>query len=235
MLKKTLLTLTVLALASLTAFAGDNDAVVTSKDGRTTISTAPAQHVIGNRTSDAGLITIFDNIGTAYPNGEYWCCTGATITGPSAIQNFPEYWEAAAFTPKADHTITKIEVAVGYVEGNNGIVLGLYDDASGVPGTPIKAWPQSGLPTFGSCCVVDTQALTKGVPVKANTQYWIVMKAGAKDANTWAAWNLNDVDQVDAVTSAYYCSDDHGGSCNENDAWVPETAKPGFAFAVLGK
>ena len=82
MCKKALLTFTVLALASLTAFAANKDGIVLSKDGRMTIATKPAPSVTRTERNEAGLVHIYDNLGTAYPKGEYWCCEGFTITGP---------------------------------------------------------------------------------------------------------------------------------------------------------
>jgi hypothetical protein len=234
MCKKMLLTLTVLALASLTAFAA-SDGVVLSKDGRMTIATKPTRSTARTPSSDAGLVTIFNNIGTAYPKGSYWCCEGFTITGPTAISGFPEFWSAAAFTPSANQTITKIKVAVGFVEGTNGIVLALYNDASGVPGTRIQTFNLSGLPNFGSCCVVEVRTDATGIPVTGGTQYWIVLKTNSKTSNTWAAFNVNDTDQVDPAPAAQYCSADKGGSCGSNDKWTAFQSQPGLAFAVLGK
>jgi len=234
MCKKMLLTLTVLALASLTAFAA-SDGVVISKDGRKTIATKRVPGVVRSESSDAGLVKIFDNIGTAYPKGSYWCCEGYTITGPTALSGFPEYWEAGAFTPSANYTVTKVEAAVGFVEGVNGLVLSLYNDASGVPGTPIKSWALTGLPTFGSCCVVETKSDSAGIPVTSGTQYWIVLKTNAKETTTWAAFNVNDTDQVDPAPTAFYCSQDVSGSCGNNDKWTASQSIPGPAFAVLGK
>jgi hypothetical protein len=234
MLKKTLLTLTVLALASLTAFAASKEGISVSKDGRMTVSTARAQAVTRVETPEPALVKIFDNIGTAYPKGTYWCCEGYTITGPTALSSFPEYWEAGGFTPSANHTLTEIKVAVGFVEGTNGLVLGLYNDASGVPGTAIKSWSLSNLPTFGTCCVVEVKTDTAGIAVKAGTQYWIVLKTNSKESNTWAAFNVNDTDQTDPAPTAFYCSDDKGGSCGNNDKWTAGESQPGPAFAVLG-
>jgi hypothetical protein len=235
MCKKTLLTLTVLALASLTAFAASKDGIVLSKDGRTVTATKPTKSITETPSSDAGLVKIYDSIGTAYPKGAYWCCEGSTIFGPTAISKEPEYWEAGAFTPTANHTVTRVKVAVGYVQGFNGLVIGLYDDASGVPGKAIKTWAVTNLPNFGSCCAVVAASDSTGISITANTQYWIVVKTGTKSSNTFAAWNVEDVDQVDSELTAFWCSDDKGGSCgSDNDVWIAGQAVPGHAFAVLG-
>jgi len=235
MCKRMLLTLTVLALASVTAFAASKDGVVVSKDGRTTIAAKRTPSVTRETSSDAGLVTIFNNIGSAYPKGSYWCCEGYTITGPTALSGFPEYWEAGAFTPSANHTVTKVKVAVGFVEGTNGLVLGLYSDSGGVPGTALKTWNLSSLPNFGSCCTVESKVDAAGIAVTAGTQYWVVLKTNSKESNTWAAFNVNDTDQIDPAPTAFYCSQDAGGSCGTNDAWTASQSTPGPAFAVLGK
>jgi hypothetical protein len=235
MCKRTLLTLTVLALASVTVFAAAKDGIVLSKDGRTVTTTNRTPSVKRTVDSDAGLVKIFDNIGTAYPKGSYWCCEGYTIFGPTAISGAPEYWEAGAFTPSANHTVTKVKVAVGYVEGANALVLGLYSDANGVPGTAIKTWHLSNMPGFGSCCIVETKRDGAGIPVTAGTQYWIVLKTNKNSSNTFAAWNVNDTDQVDSAPTAFWCSADKGGSCgSSNDVWTPGQSIPGPAFGVLG-
>jgi hypothetical protein len=235
MCKKTLLTLTVLALASLTAFAATRDGIVLSKDGRMVTATKPTKSIKQTPSSDTGLVKIYDNIGAAYPKGTYWCCEGATIFGPTAISGAPEYWEAAAFTPSANHTLTKVEVAVGYVEGFNGLVVALYSDASGVPGTLIKNWGVTSLPNFGSCCALVIAKDAAGISLTSGTQYWIVVKTNKNSSNTFAAWNVNDTDQVDPEPSAFWCSDDKGGSCGtSNDVWTAGSEQPGLAFAVLG-
>jgi hypothetical protein len=232
MLRKTLLTITVLVLASLTAFGASKDGIALSKDGRMTISTVPAQKATRNAVNDEGLVTIFDNIGTDYPNGAYWCCLGYTVTGRNAISNFAELWEGAAFTPTAAAHVTTVEVALSYESGTNAFVVGLYTDASGLPGTALKMWNVSNLPAFGSCCVFVTETDPAGISVEANTQYWIVVRANAPDS--YGVWNLNVTDQVDSMTTAYYCSPSKDGPCPTNNAWFAAPSTPGLAFAVKG-
>jgi hypothetical protein len=233
--KKVLVMLAVLALASVAAFAASKDGIVLSKDGRTVTTTKPTKSVTKAPVEDPSLIKIYDNIGTAYPKGKYWCCEGATVFGPTAISGEPEFWEASAFTPSANHTVTKILVAVGYVEGYNGLVIALYNDASGVPGTKIKSWGVTNLGDFGSCCTVATANDAAGIAVTSGTQYWVVVKTNGKSSNTFAAWNVNDTDQVDPEPSAFWCSDDKGGSCgSSNDTWIAGSEQPGLAFAVEG-
>ncbi|HXM59435.1 MAG TPA: choice-of-anchor R domain-containing protein [Terriglobales bacterium] len=234
MCKKTLLTLTVLALASLTAFAASKKGIEMSQDGRIVTFTKSTKSATQTTLSDEGLVKIYGSLATAYPKALYWCCEAYSISGPNFGPYTPEYWEAAAFTPSADHTVTKVEVAVNYGEGYNGVVVGLYADASGVPGKAIKTWFVTGLPTGGTCCTVMEAKDSAGIPVTAGTQYWIVLKTNKKSSNTFAAWNVDDTDELDAVPTAFWCSADKGGSCGNNDAWTASSYVPGPAFAVLG-
>ena len=71
MCKKALLTLAALALAGVTALAAGRDEVVTSSDGRMTFIPRRTQSFTRKSPSSAGLVTIFDNVGKAYPKGEY--------------------------------------------------------------------------------------------------------------------------------------------------------------------
>jgi hypothetical protein len=243
MRKKTLptliLTLAALTLTSVTASATHKGEVVVSKDGRR-ISITNGAHVSTRvAPSRAGLVTIFDNLGKAYPKGTYWCCEGASITGPNASRLLPEYWLAVGFTPTADHTVTQLEVAIGLFRGKDELFISLYNDVGGLPGTPIKTWLKTGLPTFGTCCTIVTKTDPYGIPVTAGTQYWIVVGTKGENADTFADWNVEDIDQSDAYTvpTAYYCSADKAGNCGNNDAWSLDTggSNQGPAFAVLGR
>jgi len=235
MIKKTLRTLTVLTLASLTAFAATKDEIVLSKDGRMVTATKPATASVKRTdSSDAGLVKIYNSL-SIYAKATYWCCSGYTIAGPAAVSGFPEIWTAAAFTPSANHTVTKIKVGVGLIQGTNSLVLSLYSDSNGLPGTAIQTWTISALPTFRSCCVVETKVDRAGIAVTGGTQYWLVLQTDTNDTNAFAAWNVNDTDEVDPAPVAQYCSADQGGSCGTNDAWTAFQAQPGLAFAILGQ
>src|SRR5258708_11927324 len=59
-------------------------------------------------SNDSTLVTIFNNLARRYPNGEFWCCTGYNIMGSAS--GVGEQWMGAAFTPHANHTVTKISV-----------------------------------------------------------------------------------------------------------------------------
>ena len=209
MRKKMLLTLTLLALANAAAFAASQDGFIVTSNGRVVITKNrpdPAASVAPSDPGDASLVRIFDNIGSYYPKGIYYCCEGWTIAGPTTGQQqpFPELWEAAAFAPDADHTVTKIEVAAGWFLGVNGLVLSLYTDSGDKPGTAIQSWSLTNLPAFG-CCALQVRTDAAGIAVKAGVQYWVVLKTNSKESNTLAGWNDNDTDQLTYRKISTYC------------------------------
>lgn len=241
MCKKTLLTMAVLALASVAALAASQEGVVLSRDGKMTMTTKGASKATPYVREGAGLTVIFDNLGTKYPDGVYWCCTGATIFGPANTLSSPEFWEAAGFTPAKSLNVTKIQVAVGWVNYKSGeftdVIVSLNaDDGTGKPGAVIKKWKaQIGGIAFGSCCTVSTKTST-GIPVTSGTQYWVVVST-EKKSDVWAAWNLNDTKQLstDAIPTAFWCSSTGTACGTNNNVWQAYSGYPGFAFAVFGK
>ena len=138
-----------------------------------------------------------------------------------------EQWMAAAFRPAADHTVTTIEVAVGYSQGKtNGVVLSLNSDNNGVPGKALKTWNASGLPRFGTCCTLVVKSDSAGITVSAGKQYWVVLSTNSHELDTVDAWNVIDTDQVDSATVATY-----PGTSNK---WETFQTTPGLGFAIKG-
>jgi hypothetical protein len=243
MFSKKFLISSAIMLASAWTIAGAQNVPVIKRNGATvwgkhaamTVVTEPSRAITsqsvtstnGAKTNipDSGLVKIFSNLASEYPNGEFWCCTGYNIMGPSS--GVGEQWMAAAFTPHANHTVTKITVAVGYSQGTiNGAVLGLKDDNNGIPGKWLKSWTLSGLPTFGTCCAVVSGSDTSGIPVTAGQQYWVVVKTNASQLDTVDAWNVDDTDQVHSRKLAVFPG--------AHNAWYVFRATPGLAFSVEG-
>jgi len=229
--KKAFLILAALALAGLTGFAAEKDGVVISRDGRMMFIPKRSQAFTPSAPSGAGLVTIFNNIAKAYPKGAYSCCDGYTVEGPAA-QAGPKFWQAAGFKPTANHTVTMIEVAASLNAGANEVILSLNSDANGLPGTAIKTWHLTGLPTAGTCCAIEASTDAHGIPITGGTRYWIVMRP-VSGSDTQAVWNVNDSNQVDSMKSAFYCSSPDG-ICQNNQKWTVEPRLPGLAFAILG-
>jgi len=188
-----------------------------------TIEAGPTGSQTANHLKDSGLVTIFSNLASKYPKGQYWCCSGYNVMGPSQ----GEQWMAAAFTPAANHTVTRIEVAVGYSQGKtNGVVVSLNSDKNGVPGKALKTWNASGLPRFGTCCMLVAKSDSAGIPVSAGKQYWVVLSTNSHELDTVDAWNVIDSNQVDAATVATFPGN--------NNQWNAFQTTPGLGFAVKG-
>jgi hypothetical protein len=201
----------------------NNGAMIWGKHARMTLVAEPALTRTTANFKDSGLVTIFSNLAAKYPKGQYWCCSGYNVMGPSQ----GEQWMAAAFTPAADHTVTTIEVAVGYSQGKtNGVVLSLNSDNNGVPGKALKTWNASGLPRFGTCCTLVVKSDSAGIPVSAGKQYWVVLSTNSHELDTVDAWNVIDTDQVDSATVATY-----PGTSNK---WETFQTTPGLGFAIKG-
>jgi hypothetical protein len=228
--KKTLFPAALVFVGATAIVAAQNDVVLKStgttvwgRHAKMTLVTEPAPSFTTTNINDPGLITIFNNLAAKYPKGEYWCCEGYNVMGPNSGAG--EQWMAAAFTPGADHTVTRIAVAVGYSQqGTNGVVLSLNDDNNGAPGAVLKSWNVSGLPRFGTCCTLAVKSDSSGIPVNGGKQYWVVLSTDGSELDTVDGWNVDDADQVDPATVASYTS----------NKWTVFQAIPGVAFAVQG-
>jgi len=216
--KKTLvICLALLVFASMTALAATKGTTVTINGGKMTIAMQPGTiHPAASRP--AKLKTIYSNLGTG--TDVYNCCSGWTIGGSSGPAG--EQWIAMPFTPKKASTVKQIDVAVGYVEGTNEIVISLDADTSGLPGKTIHKWHFKNMPTFGSCCTLDTVKYAKGLKVKAKKQYWVTVTTDTTDADLWGAWN-----QVWNGATGGWAFSTNGG------AWTATSGTLG-AYNVLG-
>jgi hypothetical protein len=194
---------------------------ISGKDAKMTIVPGAMHPFTGEDSDDPGPGTIFSNLASKYPKGVYWCCSGYNVMGPNSGAG--EQWMAGAFTPDSDRTVTKIEVAAGWSEGTNGIVISLNNDNNGMPGQALKTWNVSDLPFFGTCCTL-LKVSSQGIPVTGGQQYWVMLRTNNSELNTVDAWNVSDADQVDQATIASF-------SGNE---WNVFQAAPGVAFAVKG-
>lgn len=184
---------------------------------------APTQALISGNEGGKGLVTIFSSLASKYPKGVYWCCTGYNVMGANSGAGVQ--WMAGAFTPAAGHTLTRVEVAVGYSgQGPNGVVISVNEDNGGIPGKALKKWSVSGLPVFGTCCTTVVKTDKTGIALSAGKQYWIVLSTNRSESDTVDGWNVSDADQVDAATTASY----------DGSMWHTFQTAPGVAFAVEG-
>jgi hypothetical protein len=199
--------------------------VVTTKDRKTTIVASPSGVNTPYVDETAGLKAIFSNFAIAYPKGVYWCCEGATISGPNGPFNI-EWWHAAAFTPKSAATVEKVAVAVGYLSGNDkSVLLSLNLDNGGIPGAALEQWTITNLSEAGTCCAVQVKS-SSGLALTAGQQYWIVVSTPSNsDVN--ASWNVAETDQIDLFLNA-------GLTNQNNNGWVSSMTSPNVIFGVFG-
>lgn len=181
-------TLAALAIFSTSAVAGAAGAVATP-DGRTFIDAKSAPIVARQPQLPLGTTEIYSTFNTDVDNA-YDCCGGWTVSAVGSILGFQQD-VAMPFTPAADGTVRAIHAAVGWVTGTNGVAISLNADAGGVPGAALKKGSVTGLPVFGNCCV--TASIIGGAPVTAGTQYWVVVRTNKQSADTWNAWNYNNI------------------------------------------
>jgi hypothetical protein len=194
---------------------------IQGKHARMLVAPESSRTIKHPEDNDAGLVTIFSNLASKYPKGQYWCCSGYNVMGPAV----GEQWMAAAFTPKGNHTATTIQVAAGYSEGQtNGLVISLNSDNKGQPGKALKSWNASNLPRFGTCCVLVTKTDNSGIPLTGGKQYWVVLSTNSHETDTVDGWNVDDTNQIDNATLASFT----------NNKWTVFQAAPGVGFAVKG-
>jgi hypothetical protein len=164
------------------------DGVVIINGGSRAIFVKPAYRAQNTTAPRPKGVVIYSNLGQG--DQAYNPNSGVGIVGPDAGQLFSE-WVGVPFTPKANHLVQAIQVAATYVSGDDQMGLLLTADANGVPGATLHAWELSNLAEFGSCCVVQTRVYETGIPVKAGTQYWVVLRTTPQGTNTYGVWNDN--------------------------------------------
>jgi hypothetical protein len=197
------------------------------------------QVVDGRSFSNAKYVKIFDNL-AAPPSGTYWGEVQIMVLGGGGNSTFPDDQLAAAFTPSANHTATKIEVALvqsSFGFGTAGFALSLNEDAGGVPGKALLTAQLPGLPNNGTgwCCALVVGTIPSGIALTGGSQYWIVVNGQGSQTSDGAAWDMNATDQVHPFLDAAYCS--YASKCPNGIGWYPFSGTiygTGAAFAVLG-
>jgi hypothetical protein len=155
-----------------------------TRDGRLALATKPPSTVTPAQLNAPGLSTIAGNL-SDFPFGIFFCCFGNTIAGINSALGF-EVWVAIPFTPAANMSVHKPETSVGYiVNTDTNFLLSVYNDASGVPGTPIKKFKAVAANQYGACCTLVTASSKAGIPVTKGTQYWLVVSTDDKNRGTF--------------------------------------------------
>ena len=166
-----------------------NDGVITINGGRNTIlMQAPSEPSVPAVRPSSKLVVIYSNLGKG--SKVYNAISGYGILGPDAGQPWPES-VGCGFRPKADHTVTEIQVGATWVQGTNSLVVSLNEDDKGIPGKALHTWHFSKLPVFGQCCTLQTAKYAKGIPVKKGKLYWVVLSPQQQFKDTYDVWNNN--------------------------------------------
>lgn len=184
----TILAIIIVALSSLAIGQTAAGSTVTINGGRNAIFVKPPVFTVSpSEPLPAGVITIYSNLGKG--SNVYNAISGVGILGPNVPgQPLPQS-VGTAFTPTQDHIVQAVQVGATYVQGTNGVIISLNEDSNGVPGRQLAAKTFTNLPAFGTCCTLQTGKGSGGVPVKAKTQYWVVLRPLAND--TYCVWNDN--------------------------------------------
>lgn len=138
--------------------------------------------------------------GVAYTNlkgGTYDCCTWYVVSGVNSGSGFGLTEDAQQFTALLGGNVSQIDVALGFVLGDNMATVSLWTNSAGAPGVDLSGFinaPPS--PAVGSSTLLTTVAVS-GASISAGQQYFVVIEA---DTVTYDGWNLNDqgaVGQID--------------------------------------
>lgn len=180
-------------LISLLALAG---ALMAQSTGpRTAHMTTPSKNI--TPAQKPGLATIFSNLGPTSSDA-YNDTYGYYVLGPDNSIGDSEQYIAVPFTPKSNSTVEVLQVAVGYISGNNAVIVGLYSDSSGAVGTLLASREYRNVPNFGACCQLVTVEITP-TAVTAGTQYWI----GVSTDDTHAPNFTGVFESSNSATTAY--------------------------------
>jgi hypothetical protein len=170
-LKRALTVLSVLTLASGILVAQDAGPLKVAKTNRAGANT---------KTKDpSGSRKLWSNLGPS-PTNAYNAATGYYVLGPSNSVGLPEQWIGVPFVPKANETVTALQVGVQWISGTNTFSVGLYSDNAGTVGTLLAGGTGTNAPAFGTCC----QTVNVTIPstsISQGSQYWIV--ASSDDVN----------------------------------------------------
>jgi hypothetical protein len=220
-MKRALAALALAALAASPAASKTIHGVTVNKDGTVSVPNGVG-HYVAPPPHVKGAHVIYSNIARKYPQGLYFCCSGAIVAGPTSAINMQD-WAAIQFTPAADATVQEIDVAVQQIAGTPSVDFGLYSDSAGLPGNLLMQFKASGYGLTGTCCDLAVGKNRKGVAVKGGTPYWIALTTDSSNSDAFANWPTNSTDIVDLLPTAV----------NQGSGWQSFSYNP-MAFAVYG-
>ena len=138
----------------------------------------------------ASAEVLFDNFG---PGDTYQYGYGMTLSDGSPVGT--DYDQGSGFDiVGGNYYLDSIEAAIGFVTGQNIMNLTLYDDAGGVPGTPLEHVQVVGMMgNFGSVNPPVRFDFSGTTLLLEGALYWAI--ASTED-NSWSAWCFNDQGDV---------------------------------------
>jgi len=192
-------------------FALNNQAVV--------MESPDADSSAGASVLPTGLAKIYSNLGTGNNvYSSFAACNESGSGSPHGIE-----FQPMAFTPNADYSVKRIDLAVSWIYGNNDYILTLRADNGGVPGAILMKWPHVAAANYGTCCALETVRVPrthKPVLLQKGKQYWLVVNLREY---AWLVWNLNTTN-----TSG------KGALSHDGKKWIKMTFNTNGAFDVLG-
>jgi hypothetical protein len=175
------------------------------------LKVAPAVHWTGKNVANEATnspdapVTIFTNLGTDPLNLYNALEGGYYVAGPTnTVPNLGvSQWMALPFKTRAAAVhATRLQAAIGWIQGVKQVRLSIYTDAGGVVGTSLGGAQTANIPDLGVCCALATVNIAApGIALAANTSYWLVATStnGAPDfAGAWqSSVNTNIGGNVD--------------------------------------
>ena len=200
--------------------------------GRSTKAQLLAFALCGAFCLPAQADVIFSNItGTFSYSNEASVCTTPDLGCPFGTVGGGYIYQAAAFTPSANFTLTNVQVFVRGAEcappgvpptcRNNFYNLALYSDSNGLPGAAIASGSGAFAPE-----VPAVQTLNMGpVTLSSGTQYWLVMLPGPMTGNgSFTYWMGGGSTSIPAAFISYNAfTGQNGGSpvVHQPPMWLP--------------
>ncbi len=164
--------------------------------------------------------TLYSNLGTG--SSVYNCCSGWTVSGTGYVGT--SFTSANQFQVDISGSVSEIDVAVGYVVGDNSFYLAIDEDNAGQPGNQLAMFSNlSSSTNFGNCCGLVSITGISGLNLTAGTNYWMVLGPMDTTSTTWEAWNFSN-----SATGIDEYSTDGGKTWNSNGE------QPQGAFQILG-
>jgi hypothetical protein len=167
----------------------------------------PSGVVVPAQAPVDGMTKIYSNLGSR--TDTYDDSVGYALSGPDNFHQNGRAYMAVPFTPAVDSTAKAVLIALSYNgEGTDAAVVGIFSDANGLPGKPLKLWGTGNFPVFGTCCKLVVLQDATGVPLTGGTQYWIAAGTGAKSKAAIYEWDFTWNDSSGTVAFLNGFTDD---------------------------